>query len=162
MFIVDQTDDGLFAGYTDVQELTVFMPPYAKNGEGPWFLLRPLLDRAIPSRQVLTIRLVVVDVSSNRVGEGGEKAADLHEMVDWAVLGRLDETLDESKFDMLERFEFVVVSDRPRATAKENALLERVEGTLASVLGADRFFGAYRHVGGYRDVLSVSRRLSFS
>ena len=90
MYLVGEMDDDLFGEYTDVQELTIFVPSYARGGEGAWFLLCPLLQRGIPSQQIHTIRVVVVDAPSNVTVKHGEGMVNLYWMVEAVVAVELE------------------------------------------------------------------------
>lgn len=83
--------------YTNLRTLTVFLEAYSTY-EGPWFLLAPFLERGISSEHLHTI---TIDV---RV----DYPMDLRSAIDWAALDRVNDELDEAKFDGLNKVVFIL------------------------------------------------------
>lgn len=83
--------------YTNLRTLTVFLEAYSTY-EGPWFLLAPFLERGIAAEHLHTI---TIDV---RV----DYPMDLRSAIDWAALDRVNDELDEAKFDGLDRVVFIL------------------------------------------------------
>ena len=94
--------------------------------QGAWYLLAPLIEHGIPATHLLRL---TIDV---RV----EFETDLHAVIDWVALDRVNDLLEDEAFDALEELEFIVQLKEelgwdPREEAE--ALLERVEQRLYCV-----------------------------
>ncbi|KAI0752958.1 hypothetical protein C8Q80DRAFT_1097379 [Daedaleopsis nitida] len=126
----NMTDNGQFHGYTNLRTLTVFMDSYNMS-PGSWYMLVPFLERGPPSRM---IQKLTIDV---RI----EFPTDLSAVVDWAVLDRINDMLEDTKFDTLRDLEFVVQLKEelgwdPREEAK--GLLARIEDRLYNMVGPEK------------------------
>lgn len=124
------TDNGQFDGYTNLRTLTVFMDSFNMS-PGPWYMLVPFLERGPPSRM---IQKLTIDV---RI----EFPTDLSAAVDWAVLDRINDMLEDTKFDALRDLEFIVQLKEelgwdPQEEAE--ALLARVEDRLYNMVGPEK------------------------
>ncbi|KAI0640506.1 hypothetical protein C8Q79DRAFT_921686 [Trametes meyenii] len=91
-------DHEYLSRYTKLRSLTVFLDSY-DTSEGQWYLLAPFLERGIPGGEAL--RTVTIEVRIRT-------PLELYSAIDWAVLQRVNDALDESKFDALEKVVFAV------------------------------------------------------
>ncbi|KAI0656716.1 hypothetical protein C8Q70DRAFT_1056311 [Cubamyces menziesii] len=87
------TYSGYLDGYTSLRTVTVFLEAY-NTSQGPWYLLAPFFERGIPTAECL--HTITIDV---RIGY----PMSLSSAIDWTVLNRLNDALDEDKFRALQK-----------------------------------------------------------
>ncbi|KAI0640364.1 hypothetical protein C8Q79DRAFT_921807 [Trametes meyenii] len=101
--------------YTKLRSLIIFLDPY-DTSEGQWYLLAPFLERGIPGGEAL--RTVTIEVRIRT-------PLELSSAIDWAMLQRVNDALDESKFDALEKVVFTVHwKDTPNCKAASEVVHE--------------------------------------
>lgn len=141
---------GYLDEYTNLRTLTVFLEAYS-TCEGPWFLLTPFLERGISAEHLHTI---TIDV---RI----EYPMDLWSAIDWTALDRVNDELDEAKFEGLRKVVFIMqwregLEWKP-AEGERDLVKQQIEQRLYNLVDAGKLEARVQVV---REVVHVHPRWS--
>lgn len=131
---------GYLDDYTNLRTLTVFLDAYS-TCEGPWYLLAPFLERGISAEHLHTI---TIDV---RI----EYPMDLWSAIDWTALDRVNDELDEAKFEGLRRLVFILqwregLEWKP-AEGERDLVRQQIEQRLYNLVDAGKLEARVQVVG---------------